>query len=167
MEIKIPEYIIKELYDINWFVNCGKSIINNGTVQAKNAAQVLKTINSDKWSNMVLDYSNDVTAQLCKRQINGSGNEYGKWNDLVSDFKTNHINILKEKWQVALEKYGLNNESVISDVSMNILTIAVVNAYKDIAEISDFFIELFQIYKDGYLPCGWKGKKNDGNIIVF
>lgn len=167
MEIKIPEYIIKELYDINWFVNCGKGIIYSGTVQAKNTAQVLKAIYSDKWSNIVLDYSNDVTAQLCKRQVSGKGNEYSSWNELVSYFKTNHINILKEKWKAALEKYKLNNETIISDVSMNILTIAVVNTYKDIAEVPKFFAELLQIYKDGYLPCGWKGKKNDGSIIVF
>lgn len=61
----------------------------------------------------------------------------------------------------------LDVKEVTGDISFNILTLVMADAYREIEPVSDFFAQLLEIYKEGFLPCGWKGKKYDGSFIVY
>lgn len=163
----VSNEIIQELNEIKWFEKCGLDTGRQGVLRNKNIQDVIKTISSIKWENIVLDFEGDITSELCKRQINGLGNEYSEWNNLVKDFKINYLPSLEKNWNSILENKGLNIKCVLDDIKSNVLLIAVLYTYRDIIEVPKFFQEMLDIYKDGHLPCGWKGKKEKGCIIIF
>lgn len=165
--MKLDENFVEKLYSIPWFCKCGSPFAYDGVISATSTKQVIKSINGIKWENIVLETQGDVTEQLSTRSIKGLGREYQEWNNLVDDFKKECIPQLNAKWETALQHYGLNTSAVLNDVSFNILSITVIDAYKSIVSMPSFFSQLLKIYELGYLPCGWRGTKESGKLIVY
>lgn len=165
--MQINRQFIDILYDIPWFSNCGKQIPLQWGIKADSVSEVKKNITSIRWENIVLDNQGDMTEQLCIRSCQGIGDEYQEWNRLVDDYKRNYLPQLETQWKSQLTQLDLNVKEVTDDVSFNILGIVMADAYKEILPMSSFFSQLLEIYSNGYLPCGWKGKKNKGCFIVY
>lgn len=165
--MKLDETFIEKLYAIPWFSKCGSPLVYDGVITVTSTKEVIKSITARKWENMVLETRGDVTEQLGLRSIKGLGREYQEWNNLVLDFKKSCMPQLNAKWETALQYYELNASDVLNDISFNILSIAVVDAYKDFVPMPHFFSQLLTIYELGYLPCGWKGAKETGKLMVF
>ena len=106
---------------------------------------------------MILDTQGDITEQLSLRSTSGLGREYQEWNNLVLDFKKSYIPQLMSQWESALER----------SVSFNILSITVIDAYKDIVSMPILFCRILEVYEAGWLPCGWRGSKETGKLIVY
>lgn len=165
--MKLDECFMEKLQSLSWFCKCGTPLPFDWAVSAASTKEVLKSISSLKWENKVLEIQGDVTEQLSNRSTTGGGREYQEWNNLVDDFKKRYIPQLKEQWGIALTPSGLNTSSVLNDISFNILSIAVIDAYKMIVPTPPFFLQLIEVYEAGHLPCGWKGKKDTGKLIVY
>ena len=165
--MSINESFINMLCQIPWFLNCGNAVPPYLGIKAKNYKEALKSIKSTRWGNIILDNQSDLTSKLSIRSCKGLGREYQEWNSLVEEYKKNYSLILEEKWEPRLIALDPDLKEVIGDVSFNILTLVMADAYREIEPVSDFFAKLLEIYKEGYLPCGWKGKKYDGSFIVY
>lgn len=161
MEIDIA--MINRLNNIPWFRACGKNITISNVIKSENITSAKKTIQSIRWENMILEYNGDFTSQLSI----SFKKEYSEWNNLVKEFKYRHMPLLRKIWKSNLNEAGLNEKYVIADVAFNISAIVVIDAYKDLIPMPDFFNALLNIYESGYLPCGWNGKKDSGNFIVY
>ena len=125
--------------------------------------QVLRK-QSARYENIVLGYQGDFTNALfisCREQYN----EW--WNLLVNHFKAQYIPRLNKIWKSKLEPLGLNEKYVLNDISFNVLSIAVIGAYKEQIPMPDFFQKMLEIYKNGHLICGWKGNKDNGSFIIY
>lgn len=136
--MKLDENFIEKLYSIPWFCKCGSPFAYDGVISATSTKQVIKSINGLKWENMILDTQGDVTEQLSTRSIKGHGREYQEWNNLVDNFKKDVYPQLSAKWETTLQHYGLNTSVVLNDVSFNILSIAVIDAYKTLVPMPSF-----------------------------
>ena len=165
--MNINESFINMLCQIPWFLNCGNAVPPYLGIKAKNYKEALKSIKSTRWGNIILDNSGDLTSKLSIRSCKGLGREYQEWNSLVEEYKKNYSLILEEKWKPKLTTLDLDVKEVTGDISFNILTLVMADAYREIEPVSDFFAKLLEIYKEGFLPCGWKGKKYDGSFIVY
>ena len=165
--MKLNESLVEKLQSISWFCKCGTPSPFDWAVSAASTKEVLKAINSRKWENMILDAQGNVTEQLSIRSIKKIGHEEREWNNLVLDFKERHLAKLKEQLELALVPSGLNTPDILNDVSFNILSIAVTDAYKEIVPVPSFFLQLLEVYEMGYLPCGWKGAATTGKFIVY
>ena len=165
--MKINEQLIEKLYKIPWFSNCGKEPSLQYVIQVDSKKQITKKITSIRWKNMIINNQGDITEKLCIRSCKGIGNEYQEWNDLINTFQNNYYSKLKEQWEAELRRMDLNREEVIEDISSNIRAIVMANVYREIVPIPEFFVQLLEIYESGYLPCGWKGKKDKGVFIIY
>lgn len=155
--------MIEKLNNIDWFSACGKDITMENVVKSENLSSMKKTIQQTCWENMILEKQGDFTAQLSvsfKKQ-------YSEWNNLVSEFKKKYLPDLQKKWKLKLAEMELDEKYIMDDIRFNILGIVVIDAYRDCIPMPDFFKELLKLYESGHLPCGWKGKKDAGNFIVY
>ena len=164
--MNLDPLFLEKLQSLPWFSKCGTPPPFPWAVPTT-AKGALKAIRSLKWENKVLSISGDVSEQLSLRSTQGAGREYQDWNALVLDFKTRCIPALKEQWETALSPIALNTAEVLNDVSFNVLSLAVIDAYKAIVPTPPFFLHLLEVYAAGYLPCGWKGPANTGTLIVY
>ncbi len=165
--MKLDECFIEKLQSIPWFSKCGTPSPFEWAVSVTSAKDVIRRITSQKWENMILDTQGSVTEQLSVRSIKGHGRGYQEWNNLVLDFKKRYIPQFKERWEVALASSGLDTTDVLNDISFNILSITVIDAYKAIVPTPSFFLQLLDVYESGYLPCGWKGTANTGKLLIY
>lgn len=165
--MKLDQHLLEKLVNIPWFCKCGTPLPFEWAVSAASEKATLKAITSRKWENMILDTQGDITEQLSLRSTSGLGHEYQEWNNLVDDFKKSWMPRFHAKWETALQHHELNTSDVLNDVSFNILSIAVIDAYKDIVPMPLFFRRVLEVYEAGWLPCGWKGTQETGKLIVY
>lgn len=158
--MKLDDEFMEQLHAIQWFCRCGTSTSFEWEWAAPAGAikMVLKAIASPKWENMVLGARGDVTEQLSIRSIKGLGREYQEWNSLVLDFKERHLPRFKSQWEPALENYGLNTRDVVNDVSFNVLSIVVIDAYKDWYLPRRFWRSFWRFIRPGIFPVGGKAR---------
>ena len=162
--MELDEELRDELRQIDWFACCGKDITIDGAVQESGISSIKKSIQSVRFENIVLDHFGDYTTAL----FLSHREDYNKWwNVLAKQFKGQYIPQLEKKWKNKLEPLGLNEPYVISNLSFNVLGIAVASAYKQLVPLPAFHTTMLEIYKSGHLICGWKGKKDSGNFIVY
>lgn len=166
-KVQINSEFIEELNGIDWFSNCGNTIPENLGLKVKSSEEAKKTIANLRWENIILDNQGDLTSQLSIRSCKGLGKEYQEWNKLVKEIKECYMPIWENTWNKALLKIELADKKVLDDVRFNILGLVMVDVYKDIVPITPFWEQLLEIYRLGYLPCGWKGRKDKGVFRVY
>ena len=165
--MELDKQFVDKLTRIEWFINCGKDISCEYGLKVKSVDEAIENIVKAQWENIILDNRGDLTAQLSMRSIKGEGKEYQEWNKLVREIKEGCMPDLEMAWNEKLSTLNLNKSEVMADIRFNVLTLIMVNAYKDIVPITQFWNKLLAIYEAGYLPCGWKGKKADGKFMLF
>lgn len=165
--MQINKEIIDILYNTSWFSNCGKQTPPQFGIRVDSVNEVKNHITSIRWENIELEHQGDITEKLCNRSCQGIGQEYQAWNNLVDDFKRNFLPQLETQWKKQLSLFDLNMKEVIDDISFNILGIVMADTYKKIVPMSSFYVKLLEIYINGYLPCGWIGKKDKGCFVIY
>lgn len=160
---------LHKLEAIPWFQNCGTTPEPPipDALPVKNTKEAIKGITSTRWENMVLEFRGDFTEALCLLSIRTQRKQDRYWNPLTIEFKEKHLPGLESLWQKNLEPLGLWEKAVLDDIRFNVMAIATIDAFKDILDPPEFFQRLLAIYKQGHLPCGWKGKKNKGCFLVY
>ena len=161
---EIDDKIIAELKEIEYFSNIGMSVtcINNFRCEhIPTIEQAAEEIESVKWENKRIEENGDITVFLC---VNHKKIYNEQWNKKVAAVKTliiptvdSHIECLKIDGEML--KIFRNN------IRYDIVGIAMALIFSEYIK-SDFYLRLLQIYKNGHLPCGWKGKKERGCFLI-
>ena len=143
--------MIENLRGLNWLDNIGKSIDMNNIEQVSDFNQMILLIESDEWSNYVINKIGDLTAYLTKYH-----KERGKnWNNIVKYIKTNYITELDN---LLLSK-GMEKKSVRDDITYNVINIIMADYYSDMYT-DQFWNTIYSIYSSGHIVCGFDTKRN-------
>ena len=161
MEKYITDEIKKEILSINWFSQLGEMINKDNVMIEKNLSKVNEFISSIEWENITLEESNNMMIYLYNKI---SLKELKEWN-IIAEEGRYFIN--KKIIPVIPEIEGINKDCLINDISWNLLHFIIEEHYKK-KKITktNFFRELFELYRLGHLPCGWNDYPN-GKIIVL
>ena len=184
-KLEINLELIEELKNIKWLENIGRKIeiaelypmkkeivFHMNKVEKKVFPISIKTINSYdnfiqslksiEWENTTLEIENLLTVYLNDKY----NKEYQEWNKIVkiateyyeNDIKStiNLNNILKE-----------DKETIIQDIRWNIMGILLENSYANLKKESYFKYVIFEIYKNGHIPCGWEGEFPNGKLLIY
>ena len=153
----MDDLFFEEIKNINWFSNCGNEVkIDNFPMKTNHVHKIedmFKSISSIKWKNMTLDAKNILTLYL----HNHYRDEYQLWNTLVnkSNEKLSFIDDISTKFS---DDNNLGKK-FISDIRWNIGVYAMEEYYRQIIpDIPIFFRYLFEVYKNGNVPCGYLGR---------
>lgn len=165
--VRLDPVTINGLMELPWFSACGEPVHIPDVMAVKNAKEAIKGISSARWENVFLDFRGDFTTDLCLLSIRSQEKPDRQWNPLVDAFKEDHLPALEALWQRALEPLGLWEKAVIDDLRFVVVGVAVIDAYKELLETPEFFRRLLAVYRAGHLPCGWKGKKDKGCLLVY
>ncbi|WP_129688367.1 hypothetical protein [Gottfriedia acidiceleris] len=164
--MKIESDILNRINNIQWFVNCGKTIeydvhLNISFIDSWKKAE--KHYKKLSWENFTLDANNDLAAFL----RNKYSREYSNWNSIAAEGRSFINNELVPKLNVVKEQNELDQDFV-GNVSWDILGAIMEYTYKNCKNRPTFFLELLRIYEGGNFPCGWEGgKPPKGNLVVF
>ena len=157
----IPENIEKEILSINWFSQLGEPITKHNVFIEKNLSKVNELISSIEWENITLEESNNMRGYLYNKI---SLKEQKEWNFIAEEGR---YFINQKIIPVIPEIEGINKDSLIHDISWNLLHFIIEEHYKKKKIIkTHFFRELFELYSLGHLPCGWSNYPN-GKIIAL
>ncbi|MEK8215211.1 hypothetical protein [Paenibacillus sp. FSL L8-0463] len=160
---------IKDFYDervakVRWFENCGKEIrepyFEGNIIIVDSWTKAQKGING-KWDNLKLEIRNNLTGTLHERWRN----EYREWNTITLEAKA----VLQKGVLNELKSYVSANNinySVYESVEWDLLCVLMEYAYSDLVA-PGFYFKMFDVYEAGHLPCGWKGKWPEGNVLIF
>ena len=161
MEKYITDEIKKEILSINWFSQLGEMINKDNVMIEKNLSKVNEFISSIEWENITLEESNNMMIYLYNKI---SLKELKEWN-IIAEEGRYFIN--KKNITVIPEIEGIKKDFLINDISWNLLHFIIEEHYKKKKIIkTNFFRELFELYRLGHLPCGWNDYPN-GKIIVL
>ena len=106
------------------------------------------------WENVTLEAKNILTAFLHKNEYN---NYAGVWNKVVEEQKSNLTTVTEIAKKYADEKKL--DKIFVDYINWNVFGAAMESHYIKINEdIPIFFKYLLEIYAQGNVPCGWKGK---------
>lgn len=159
----IPKDIKQEILSLPWFVNTGKHhLINNGITYISDKKNVTKLISSIDWGNTSLEASNDMHTHLYKKNLY---RELNIWEKIVTESRQF---ISDELLPIIPEIEGIDINFIKDDVSWNIMHFILEKYFKkQLPNNYSFFTSIFNIYKNGYLVCGWQGQYPEGNLLVY
>lgn len=153
--------IQNRICDINWFCNIGnKDIPENISIcfeYVKNEKEFIKNVTSTRWENVIIDNRNDLTDIVEETDPDN----IDKWNDVVSEFKQNKGNEIRQKIEEKLDAY--DKKTFITDVVIFGLIFVIVADYFEVLHKSQFFENYFSILESGHIPCGYK----KGKFLIY
>lgn len=163
--MELNKNLIDEVLAINWFENCGnsdKTVLNMDCVIINEINKVEKNLNACRWENICLEACNQLTSYLVKNNPQAY-NTF--WNVGVREIKSSVLPNVINKIQDKCIELCLP-ENTIDYVKMDIVSMIMVLSYREYFQ-SNFYEEMLLIYKNGFFPCGWKGKFLDGKFEIY
>ena len=143
--------MIKRFRQISWASNLGTSALAEMVELVSDYDQMKMHIDSDDWSNTVVNKVGDMTAYITKNY-----RERGRdWNKIVQYTKDNYISEL----DTVLKDKGIEDKSVRDDIEYNVINIIMASYYSDIYEDS-FWNNLYEVYAGGHIACGFYSNTN-------
>ena len=159
--------IIKEIESINFFENCGhrdKILLNHGC----RIIRSLDSIDDDSirysWDNVCQRAMNDISSYL---QDNYEDVLNHEWNPLVDDIDRDIMPYIND--EIYSKCSGTNfgdRDELVRSIVHNIKQIIMANSMKEYYK-SDFYEDLFSIYKAGHIACGWIGSQYYGKFKIY
>ncbi|CAL2106072.1 conserved hypothetical protein [Tenacibaculum sp. 190524A02b] len=158
-----PEHF-SDLENVDWFSNCGKQIgfsTKHKLERIQSLTESVELCNSIEWGNFQLEKRNDLTSYLNRTRKN----ESTEWNTITVGIK----NYLKDGiFKTIQEKLSQSDlpDLVFASVEWDILSYYQELVYKKY-NIPTFYSHLIPIYKNGYLPCSYKGEFPNGTMLIY
>ncbi|SFE54707.1 hypothetical protein SAMN04487969_103327 [Paenibacillus algorifonticola] len=159
----VTEFYNEQIAEIAWFSKCGEETdltLHYDFSFVNNWKEAEKSLNS-RWDNFKLEIRNGLTVSLHKEYLEA----YRQWNSITIEAKK----LLKNGALNDISLFAKNNnlnESVYESVEWDLLTAMMEYAYSPYIE-PGFYTELLKVYQSGHIPCGWKGKWPEGQLLVF
>ena len=159
--------IVKEIEKINFFEKCGhreKLLLNHSYRMIRS----LDTIDDESliysWANTCQRSMNDISSYLHDNYEDIVNHE---WNPLVDDIDRDIMpNINDEIYSKCSGTNFGDRDELVRSIVHNIKQIIMASSMKEYYK-SDFFEDLFTIYKAGHIACGWIGSQYYGKFKVY
>lgn len=167
--MKINMDIVKQIENINFFERCGYN--DRKSLQLNHGFRMIKSLDGidDKyirygWDNVCLEAMNDIRSYLYDNNHDLYNHE---WNPLVIEIKQDIMPHISEIISIkCLDTCFANRELLITRIKSDMIDIIVSGSMKEYYK-SEFFEDMFSIYKSGHIPCGWIGSKIYGKFKIF
>jgi hypothetical protein len=161
-----PSDIHGRLRAIDWFSRCGEPLLLNlsmPVMQVSGWPEAVASCTDGIWENVELEAQNQLTLWLHQHDRQN----YQRWNELVSDFRSAVLNPLTEKrWEPYRRQHDLD-VAVVHSAQWDALGALMENAYIESGHCCFFFLELLSVYEAGHFPCGWVGEWPQGKLVVY
>lgn len=165
--------LVQEIYGklgaIEWFERCGSPSILHLELEAVPAVslrEALSAIESPNWQDARTEAQGDLTAYISKTRSHLYG---GHWNRLAKESRQIMQTRIMPAVNYALQQ--LDATRISDSVLLDLNRIALHAAYrKQCPRLPRFFEDLFAVYANGQLPCGWQGNMNawpTGRLVVY
>jgi len=151
--------LISGVQRIQWASRVGAELrvpLTMQTRQVSSWSEAHEKLQTEEWDSAVLEAQNQLTIWLTKK----AKSDYSRWNEHVSRLKPAIMPIIPNTGEFA--KIDLRDT-----VDWCILNALMANEYLYTGHRIHFFLELFSIFEDGKLPCGWEGEWPSGQLVVF
>lgn len=148
----------------DWFYSC-EAQGSRPTVDCEMTSDIEGLLQQEPlklWDSIRLEARGDVTAYLA---VNAPEAYNENWNRLALQVRNEILLKLEPGILKSLEQLGLPR-SACRSVRTDLINILLVLSYRDYVT-SKFHEDLFLVYKQGFLPCGWKGEYPRGTLLVF
>jgi hypothetical protein len=151
-----PEVRLTETLEIPWFsaiaMDNAEPLRGQLTLLRVNSiADALAGVATDSWADFRLERRNDLTKTIAVRLQHRDS----EWNKCASAFREYFDREASALLRGALERHGLP-QHILSVIAWDIICYWQEINYLDVAR-PGFFHGLFEVYRAGHLPCGWKG----------
>lgn len=159
--------IVKEIERINFFEKCGhreKLLLNHSYRMIRS----LDTIDDESliysWANTCQRSMNDIHSYLDKNFENVCDYE---WNPLAKEIREEIMPSIDEKISLKISNTSFaDREYLLISIKGNIMDIIMTSSMKEYYK-SDFYEDLFSIYKAGHIACGWIGSQYYGKFKIY
>lgn len=154
----IKEFL-QEAKSINWFANSG---IPNAKYH-----MVFSIFEAyDDWNDKMLKTWEPQITLLENTAIQRIGD--GTIDDIFNSVSSAIGNIIYKAWDDYVRRQHLEEETALDNEMMDIVKRDMSWACVERAlNAKGFFAVLFEIYKEGYLPCAWTGDYPEGQAVVL
>lgn len=151
--MKIYDDVIISLKNIDFLKE--ERATNLPIIQLKTVKDAVKSINSLKWENFVLEKDGDFSAYLSKNH----SDMYKHWNSLAISAKEEIIPQIEAQLENLIAE-GKLQASMKDQIKFDIVGLAIyLTIKKEIPQAeSPFFDDLYALYQAGYIPCGYEKK---------
>ena len=158
--VKLDSNTVESILNVNLLNKIGEPY--NEYPNISNVNKVSKAVKSIKWENICLEEIGNLTGFLA---VNHPDKYNLFWNQLVEEIKVKLIPHVESQLNVLLQN-GAITKNIVDSVLFDIINIVMTFSYSEFFN-SDFYTEMYKIYMDGHLPCGWKGKYPQGQIEIY
>jgi hypothetical protein len=160
--------IIFDLEKIQLFKNCGKKfdiIINFEIVTLNSWIEVVKSYTDVAWEEITEEAQGILTSYLSQKC---SQEYHGQWNKIVREIRP-RLEEIVDPQVIKLIKQENLDYSLKDIVRWDILHYVMEMIYYERGRCTPpiFFKNIFEIYKNGHLPCGWEGMWPNGKLKIY
>ena len=156
----IDRTLQKELLDLEWFVHCGDAAAATAFMARQPAVQWVETaaaartrVDSPDFEDVGLDISNELRTALSRSDTM----DVRAWNQLAAESLAWIRSELMPRWQTALSRIGIPDESVAHTVSWHVQGMFFETAHLRLLKRRINLDHYRPVYRAGFLPCGWTG----------
>ena len=159
--------IVKQVENIEFFTRCGlndrnmlASTLNHNFSVTKSLESIDEKAIKRGWDYVCLDAENDICEGLGYERMR-------EWNPLVIEIKKEIMPSINNKIGLRFKETCFSGRTeLISIIEHNILDVLIANSVNEYYK-SEFFEDVFHIYKAGHLPCGWIGSRLYGKFKIY
>ncbi len=159
--------IVKEIERINFFEKCGhreKLLLNHSYRMIRS----LDTIDDESlrysWANTCQRATNDISIYLHHNYEDIINHE---WNPLAKEIREEIMPSIDEKISLKISNTSfVDREQLIICIKADIMSIIMASSMKEYYK-SDFYEDMFSLYKAGHIPCGWIGSQYYGKFKIY
>lgn len=175
-EIRLANYC-EELLKIDWFSNCGKGgeelDIFYENCYAADFFELEKYCFSERWKKIHEIEERKMQDRINNTYYKNAGGNTSYYTKIYVDAGIKKINmcfekiyvIIENKWKEKIGRLNQIVEFIKQDLYFKALRVYFQDGFEKYSY--EFFNELFEVYKKGYVPCGWMRTFPDGKLIVF
>lgn len=159
--------IVKEIERINFFEKCGhreKLLLNHSYRMIRSLDSIDDESLIYSWANTCQRSMNDIHSYLDKNFENVCDYE---WNPLAKEIREEIMPSIDEKISLKISNTSFaDREYLLISIKGNIMDIIMTSSMKEYYK-SDFYEDLFSIYKAGHIACGWIGSQYYGKFKIY
>lgn len=156
----IDQTLQEALLGLEWFIHCGDasaaaafSTLQPRVQWVEKTAAAHALVNAPEFEDVGLDISNEMRAELSR--VNKM--DVRAWNLVAAESLAWIRSELMPKWQVALSRVGIDDESVLHTVSWHVQGMFFETEYTRSLKRRINLDGYRPVYEAGFLPCGWTG----------
>ena len=155
--------MLLRLSNVPWWVNCGNPHGDRNVIAVKTWRAATTEMKRPAWEDTRLEAANSLAAFMALT----SHDAWNRWNNHVANANP----IIDINVRPAIDRATLDHglpEKFRWCVEWDLLHAILEDIYRDYCPTVKFFTDLFEIYNDGHLPCGWRGGTwPEGQLVVF